>query len=326
MSTSKVSLVRCSSYNRDTVEAAVDAALAPFGGLGGAAGFGRTIGRGSTVLVKPNFLRAAPSDAAVSPHPEIVRAVCRRLLDLGARVRIGDSPAFGTARGAAKACGVLSVADELGIPIVEFRAARTIQTGGPNGLTLQLDREVLEADAVVNLCKFKGHQQLGLTLAVKNLFGCITGKRKPLWHLRLGDRDNNFAEMLVEVYRQVAPTLSLCDGVVAMEGNGPGLGTPRHLGLLLAAEDGVALDSTGAQIVGFPLDQLRTYRAAVSLGVGTPQPDDIEIIGDIALQDAAIGDWKLPESLPIFFNPARVGWSAAKQALLLMKMRGKPPA
>jgi len=323
MSNSKVGLVRCSSYERTTVEAAVDRVLAPFGGLGGAAGFGRTISEGSAVLVKPNFLRAAASDAAVSPHPEVVRAVCTRLLDLGARVRIGDSPAFGTAHGAAKACGVLSVADELGIPIVEFRTARTVQAGG---LKLQLDREVLEADAVINLCKFKAHQQLGLTLAVKNLFGCITGKRKPLWHLRLGDRDNGFGEMLVEVYRQVAPTLSLCDGIVAMEGNGPGLGTPRPLGLLLAAEDGVALDSTGAQIVGFPLDQLRTYRAAVSLGIGTPEPEGIEILGDITLHDATISDWKSPESLPIFFNPARVGWSTAKQALLLMKMKGRPPA
>ena len=325
MSSSKVGLVRCPGYDRATVEAAIDRVLAPFGGLGGAAGFGRTISTGSDVLVKPNFLRAATSDAAVSPHPEVVRAVCTRLLDLGARVRIGDSPAFGTARSAAKACGVLSVADELGIPVVEFRAARTVQTGGPNGLKLQLDREVLEADAVINLCKFKAHQQLGLTLAVKNLFGCITGKRKPIWHLRLGDRDNGFGEMLVEVYRQVAPTLSLCDGIMAMEGNGPGLGTPRYLGLLLAAEDGVALDSTGAQIVGFPLDQLRTYRAAVSLGVGTPDPQGIEILGDITLKDAAVNDWKSPESLPIFFNPARVGWSTAKQALLLMKMRGSPP-
>jgi uncharacterized protein (DUF362 family) len=325
MSTSKVGLVRCTSYERTAVEEAVEQVLAPFGGLGGAAGFGRRIGPGSSVLVKPNFLRAAPSEAAVSPHPEIVRAVCTGLLDLGAKVRIGDSPAFGTAQGAAKACGVLDIANELGIPIVEFRNPRRVQTEGPRGLTLQLDREVTEADAVVNLCKFKGHQQLGLTLAVKNLFGCITGKRKPIWHLRLGDRDNAFGEMLVEVYRNVAPTISICDGVVAMEGNGPGLGTPRALGLILAAEDGVALDTTGAQIVGYPLEELRVYRAARDLGVGCSDPERIELFGDLPLELARVVDWKLPESLPIFFNPARVGWSTAKQAVFLLKMKAGRP-
>jgi len=323
---SKVALVQCASYERETVDAAIGRALEPFGGLAGASGFGRRIDAGSKVLVKPNFLRAAPSEAAVSPHPEIVRAVCTRLLDLGAKVRIGDSPAFGTAQGAAKACGVLKVAKELGIPVVEFRQPRSVRTAAVGGLNLQIDREVLESDAVINLCKFKGHQQLGLTLAVKNLFGCITGKRKPIWHLRLGDRGNEFGEMLVEVYRHVAPTISVCDGVVAMEGNGPGLGIPRPLGLVMAAEDGVALDTVGAQIVGYPLEKLRVYCAARDLGVGAFDPDAIEIIGDLPLDQALVFDWKLPESLPIFFNPARVGWSTAKQALLLMKMRGEKRA
>jgi len=240
MAKSKVALASCADYQRAAVEDAVDQILEPFGGMAGVAGFGRKISSGDRVLVKPNFLRAAPSEAAVSPHPEVVRAVCRRLLDLGASVRIGDSPAFGTAQGAARACGVLDVATEFGIPVVEFKQARKVLTDGPTRLSLQLDREVLEADAVVNLCKFKGHQQLGMTLAVKNLFGCITGKRKPVWHLRLGDRGNGFGEMLIEVYRHVAPSISICDGILAMEGDGPGRGTPRTLGFLMGAEDAVA--------------------------------------------------------------------------------------
>lgn len=318
---SKVALARCSRYEPSEVGAALDRALDPFGGLGGASGFGRGITSGSKVLVKPNFLRAAATGAAVSPHPDVVRAVCERLLDLGARVRIGDSPAFGTARGTAKACGVLAVADDLGIPVVEFKKPEIIKTGPPSGLSLQIDREVMQADAVVNICKFKGHQQLGMTLAVKNLFGCITGKRKPAWHLRLGDRGNGFGEMLVEVYRAVAPTISICDGIVAMEGNGPGDGTTRPLGLLMAAEDGVALDTVGALVVGYPLEELRVYRAACALGVGTPDPGAIEVVGDLSLDEARIDDWKFPESLPIFFNPARVAWSTAKQALMLAQMK-----
>ena len=318
---SKVSLVRCSSYESAEVDEALDALLEPLGGLSSVSGFGRGIAAGSRVLVKPNFLRAATSEASVSPHPEVLRGLCTRLLDLGAKIRIGDSPAFGTARGAAKACGILDVAEELGIPIVEFNKAIKVPTGPPTNLTLQLDREVLEADAIINLCKFKGHQQLGLTLAVKNLFGCITGKRKPAWHLRLGDRDNGFGEMLVEVYRHVAPSLSVCDGVVAMQGNGPGDGEPRPLGVLLASEDGVALDSVGAQIVGYPLEDLRVFRAARDLDIGSPLLESIEVVGGVDLDEVRIDNWKFPESLPIFFNPARVAWSTAKQALFLAGLR-----
>ena len=106
-----------------------------------------------------------------------------------------------------------------------------------------------------------------------------------------------------------------------MEGNGPGLGTPRALGLILAAEDGVALDTIGAQIVGYPLEELRVYRAARDLGVGCSDPERIELFGDLPLAVARVADWKWPESLPIFFNPARVGWSTAKQALFLLKMK-----
>ena len=204
--------------------------------------------------------------------------------------------------------------------VTGFSKPVSVRTEGPRSLRLQLAREVMEADAVVNLCKFKGHQQLGMTLAVKNLFGCIVGKRKPAWHLRLGDRDNGFGEMLVEVYRHVAPSISICDGVLGMEGNGPGDGDPRMLGLLLAAEDGVALDRVGAELVGYPAEELRVLRAARSLGVGSSDIESIEVVG-APLDELKIEDWKRPEALPIFFNPARVAWSTAKQAVFLARRR-----
>ena len=131
--------------------------------------------------------------------------------------------------------------------------------------------------------------------------------------------------MLVEVYRHVAPTLSICDGILAMEGDGPGRGTPRHLGLLLAAEDGVALDAVGAAIVGYPATELRVLQAASRLGVGCSELEDIEVISDLPLENHLVDNWKFPESLPIFFNPGRVAWSTAKQALLLAKMTGSRP-
>ncbi|HCP47556.1 MAG TPA: hypothetical protein DIU15_16060, partial [Deltaproteobacteria bacterium] len=266
------------------------------------------------------------AERAVSPHPELVRALCTRLLDLGAVVRIGDSPAFGTARGVARATGILDVAKGLGVPVVELRNPGQVITAGPKPLRLQIDREVLDSDAVINLCKLKNHQQMGMTGAVKNLFGCITGKRKPVWHLRLGDHRNDFAEMLIEVYRNIGPVVSICDGILAMEGNGPGEGDPRSLGILLAAEDGVAMDVVSAQVVGHPLDELRILGAARDLQVGCWNPDNIDVVGDCTVDAVQVHDWRPADPLPIFFNPARVAWSTAKQVGLMARMRLAPGA
>jgi len=295
------------------VDSALALALLPFGQLGGVAGFGRGISRGSKVLVKPNFLRAAAAEAALSPHPQVVRALLEQLINCGASVRIGDSPAFGTARGVAEATGIAPIADQLGVPIVEFRKPRKIPSPDSLPGSLQIDVEVLEADAVINLCKLKAHTQMVMTGAVKNLFGCITGKRKPLWHMRLGDRENLFAELIVSIYQEIGPVVSICDAVLAMEGNGPGRGDPRQVGLLLAAEDGVALDRVLAELLGYRPDEIRILRAADKLDCGTSRLEDIEVCGDIALEAARIEGWKRPEPMEISFGPAQVARSVVKQ-------------
>ncbi len=310
---SAVSLVHCAEYQPLLVDEALQLALAPFGGLRGVSGFAHNISRGSSVLIKPNFLRAAPAEAALSPHPQLVRALLEELLSLGANIKIGDSPAFGTARGVAEATGIAAVADAMGVPVIEFRKPIKIDAAGFTTGTLQIDREVVESDAVINLCKLKSHSQMLMTGAVKNLFGCITGKRKPLWHMRLGDRDNLFAELMVALYREIGPVVSICDAILAMEGNGPGKGEPRKVGLLLAAEDGVALDTVLAQIVGHQSQEVPILRAARDLGCGTSQLEDIELHGDISLAEAHIEDWQLPEPMDIAFGPVQVLRSAIKQ-------------
>ena len=126
--------------------------------------------------------------------------------------------------------------------------------------------------------------------------------------------------MLVEVYRHVAPVLNVCDGVIAMEGNGPSEGDPRPVRVIAAAADAVALDVVLATLVGFDAELLRTTRAARTLGVGTPDLADIDVIG-AALEDWDIRDWKRADGMPIFFDPVRVGKSTARQARYVLGLR-----
>ena len=86
------------------------------------------------------------------------------------------------------------------------------------------------ADVIINLPKFKSHQQLKATFAVKNMFGCVSGKRKALWHFRKGGSVDDFCELLIDIYRFLNPVLTIIDAVTAMDGPGPINGKARALG------------------------------------------------------------------------------------------------
>ena len=101
---------------------------------------------------------------------------------------IGDSPAVGSLTRAAEKSGIKAVADEMKCPLVEFnKPVLPREGGGKIFKQLEIDQTVLEADVVINLPKWKTHAQMLLTLGVKNLFGCIPGPRKALWHLKAGE-------------------------------------------------------------------------------------------------------------------------------------------
>ncbi len=128
---------------------------------------------------------------------------------------------------------------------------------------IEIARDALEADVLINLPKLKTHSQMLLTLGVKNLFGCIVGFGKPQWHLRAGVDREVFATLLVRIYQAIRPKLTILDGILAMEGEGPGRGgQPKELGFLLGSADAVALDVAVCRLLGLGEDVLLTNKMA----------------------------------------------------------------
>jgi Pyruvate/2-oxoacid:ferredoxin oxidoreductase delta subunit len=119
-----------------------------------------------------------------------------------------------------------------------------------------------------------------LTLGVKNMFGVVPGQRKSQWHLSAGVDRMHFARMLVDLYRKVSPQLTLMDGIIGMDGNGPGNGDPKELGLIAAAEDAVALDAVISEIVGLKRERMPTTLAAEEMGAGQTRLEHISIAGE----------------------------------------------
>jgi uncharacterized protein (DUF362 family)/NAD-dependent dihydropyrimidine dehydrogenase PreA subunit len=283
---SDVSVVRCEDYDSARAILAVKHAIDLLGGMGA---FVKPRDR---VLIKPNLLKARPPDAAVTTHPEIVRAVIRLVHEQGGKALVGDSPGIGDLKKVAEKAGILDVVNEEGAQLEDLSDAVQIKNNG-RFQHIVVARSAYEADVLINLPKLKTHGMTTLTGAVKNLFGCIPGKRKVQWHLNTGVNHELFMKMLLELYTLLKPGLTIMDAVVGMEGNGPGSGDPRHIGALLAGRDAVSVDAVSAHLVGVKLDKIPLLMAARSQGIGETDLNNITLLGD-PLESVVVENFRLP--------------------------------
>lgn len=295
---SVVSLLRVPAYDLDLLRDRVVALLEPLGGMGA------FVKPGDRVLLKPNLLTGSRPTKECTTRPELVQVVAELAIAAGGKPFLGDSPAFGSAAGVARANGLAAIAESLNIPIVEFSGQR-YEAIGDDFDRLRLAKEAMDADVIINLPKVKSHCQLTVTLGVKNLFGCVPGKMKAWWHMEAGKDRDRFGTMLVETARAINPDLTITDGIIGHEGNGPSNGEPRQLGILGASADLFALDRAFVDLLGIDPATVPTIVAAEKLGL---MPDATAIAyPHCTPQDLAVTDWQLPEwMMPIDFGAPRV--------------------
>ncbi len=295
---STVSLVRAQSYDRALLQSALEALLEPLGGIAA------VVKPGDRVLLKPNLLTGARPGKEAITRPEVVYAVAKLVQAAGGKPFLGDSPAFGSARGVAKAGNYLPFLQELEVPIVEFSGKR-YETVSDSFNHLLLSKEAMDADVVINLPKVKSHMQLTLTLGVKNLFGCVPGKMKAWWHMEAGKSSDRFGTMLVETAKAIRPNVTILDGIIGHEGNGPSGGEPRPLGLLAASTDVFALDRAIVEVL--QVDPARVPTIVASQQLGLCPPLEAITFPHLHPNDMLVADWRLPDAMmPIDFGLPRV--------------------
>lgn len=283
---SQVAIVKCRSYEPFLVQEAVAKAINLVGGIT------NFIKPRSRVLVKPNLLMAQPPESGIDTHPEVVKAVVRVLKTIDCRILVGDGPSIWGSQAEHidelyERSGMKKVCEEEGVELVKFEKKRMRQNKFP--LTTWLDN----CDYFVSLPKFKTHNLMILTGAIKNLFGLVWDNYKTELHKDYF-KPQAFAGILVDIYQEAKPTLTLVDAIVAMEGEGPATsGKLRNTGFLLAGSDGVALDSVLALVMGLgPLDILTTKEAAVRK-LGVCDMDSIDVLG-AKLEEVIGKPFKLP--------------------------------
>ncbi len=259
----------------------------------------RELGPHTKALIKPNLLAKHVPDHAVTTHPAVVAACIRALQRRGVkRIVVADSPGglYNSAlmRGVYQVSGLADVCRELGAEVYTDCKSGPRETEGKLVRRFELLEPVLEADFIVNVPKFKTHVMTGMSCAVKNLFGTVPGLQKAEFHMRFPEKEP-FGNMLVDLCETVRPSLTVVDGVLAMEGDGPAGGTPRPLGLILGGEDPYAIDLTVCGMMGLAPMAVPYLKAVHDRGLCPEKADETWLEGDRAAA-APIADFRLPES------------------------------
>ncbi len=274
--------------------------------------------KGKKILLKINLLTYAYPEEAVTTHPEFVRALIRIFKSIGCTVLVGDSPSESGRsflEKVYKLSGIKKICTEENVLLVDFIEEVAMKNEKNKiGKIFPVSKVVKEVDYIINVPKLKTHGLTYITCGVKNLFGVIPGVKKGEYHLRLKTL-SHFSAFLVDIAQTLRPALTIVDGVLAMEGNGPRNGRGRLTNLILISEDVFSLDWVASEIIGLKPALVPTNKEAYLRGL--VNPSDIEITG-VSLKEAEIKDFEkihkpvTPLPLPGFINSFLENYVAGK--------------
>jgi uncharacterized protein (DUF362 family) len=244
------------------------------------------IKKGQKILLKVNLLNASEPSKAVVTNPLLVKKTAEAVLKNGGIPIIGDSPSGQFTKRRLKKVyekgGYTAISRDLGIELNYDVTTKKIPI--PHGKRLKkspICNFILQADTIIALPKIKTHSYMIMTLATKIMYGAVPGLTKAKYH-SLYIKRSSFSDMLLDILSVVTPDLIIMDGIVGMQGQGPGSGIPVDLGVLLAAENPLSIDIAVCRMlniepVGIPVLKQAKIRGLWPKEISYPllTPDDI---------------------------------------------------
>lgn len=254
------------------------------------------------ILLKPNLISARMGMLPCT-EGKFILAAAKWFLEQNARVAIGDSPAFGTTTSVLQKIGIAEALRKLPVSITDFARVRHVVL--PSGIRAGLAADVLDCDLLVNMPRVKAHAQFRVTLAVKNLFGCLVGMRKPLWHMVHGGKDGGFTDHLVDLLSVLPNGVTLVDGITAMHRTGPMGGQAFPLGIIACSPNPVAVDRALLEVLGLEPEMSPLMRSCIKKGLNGTSLASLDF-PFLCPAEVAVGSFAVPGGLhPIRFNPFR---------------------
>ncbi len=236
-----------------------------------------TLEKGDLVAIKINLCLFRTYETGATCDPRVLEAVVRYLQTLadGLDIAIVESDATSARADLLfRWLGFSELSQKLGIRNINLSNDKRIKVPLPKGCfskALWMPQTLLDADCIISLAKMKTHGLTKITCSLKNHFGSIPYRNKIKWHPVL-------SQIIADANVAVRTNFSLVDGIIAMEGvDGPTMGVPRLVNLLVSGRDPVAVDSVCARIMGFDPNSIGHVREAERRGVGSQR---YQIVGE----------------------------------------------
>jgi len=227
-------------------------------------------------LIKVNFICEKSWETGATTDPIVVEAIWKKLDEAGIEASVVESDA--TITSADKAfltSGMKEMCTCNGIEFINLRHLKDkVKLQVPKAAVLRsitVPRIVTES-AVISAAKLKTHSATTVTLGMKNMFGLLPDKFKGKYHAM------GISNVVVDINATIKPALTVVDGFVGMEGNGPIDGEPVEMNLIVAGKDVVAVDASCSRVMGFDPHNIKHICRAHERGLG--ELDDIEIVGE----------------------------------------------
>ncbi len=238
--------------------------------------------RGRRVLVKVNAMTGTEPEQGTITHPSVLRALVALLEEMGpAEILVGDNPGggyYGRNRDVFADSGLLEAS---GGHYCNFgRVARAVPFNPEFVERVFPSSVVLDSDIYISVPKFKTHTKAGVSIGLKNNFGILPGAQKANLHHR-ARKPVDFGRMLMEVYRLRPPDLIIVDAILSLHTLGPYSPDLYYTGLIMASDNGVALDATAARMMGYDPAEVPIIRAAHDGGLGSLCEEDIQVLGNL---------------------------------------------
>lgn len=280
---SKVSLVKCDTYEQDLLYSKINEAVENIGG------FENLIEKDCNVFIKLNCVGPFDKDKGITTHPEFVRSVIRHVKRFTNNIIVGDNPAVRDQIFTLKKCGIYNVLIDENVRILDQTKLTVItNTNYKMYSEFEVSSEMVNCDVLINLPKLKTHSLAYMTVAEKNLFGTIYGLNKSAWHVK-ANNPLHFGNAMNDLYSAILNTLqknnskiiNICDGILGLEGEGPSTGGfPKKANIILASLDAVSLDKIACKITQLDDEKLFITNIAGERELGISDINKIEIVGE----------------------------------------------
>lgn len=240
----------------------------------------------SRVLVKPNFV--VVNNQLAATHVDAVRVVLDVVTKFTDRqITIAEGAAEGPTEVGFERYGYYKLKDHYNIRFVDLNRDDAVEVevfdSDLRPMMVSVARTVMESDFRISVAPMKTHDTVVVTLSLKNmLVGSLCGVDQKL-RLHQGYRAIN--KSLFKLAKIIPPHLSVIDGFQAMEGDGPSNGTPVDLKIALASTDFLAVDTVGAHLMGFDVNDIGYLFYCKEVELGEGDLSKIELVGNTSIDE-----------------------------------------